>query len=140
MRVYLKPGSETKVSNIKPRVYLLGIKAKHLVDKIFDKMQRLGRLKYTTSHTLFRFPVFVVYKTNVKRERKVYAVVNIRKLNDLVIPDVYFFLLQSNIIVSIQGCTNLALLDATSFFYHWLLHPNHQYMFTVVTHRRQKIF
>lgn len=31
-----------KVSAIKPRVYPLGIKAKRLVDKMFDKMQRLN--------------------------------------------------------------------------------------------------
>ena len=101
MKVHLKPGWETKVSNIKPRVYLLGIEAKRLVDETFDKIQRLDRLKYTTSHTLFSFPVFVVYKTNAKGERKGRAVVDIRKLNDLVVPDAYPFPLQSDIIASI---------------------------------------
>lgn len=134
MKVHLKLGWETKVLVIKPRVYFLGIEAKRLVDKTFDKMQHLGRLKYTTSHTSFSFSVFIVYKTNAKRERKRYIVVNIQKLNNLVIPDFYSLFLQSNIIVSIQECTNLAVLDIASFFYHWLLHPNHQYIFTVVTH------
>ncbi len=60
MKVHLKPGWETKVSSIKPRVYLLGIEAKRLVDETFDEMQCLGRLKYITSHTPFSFPVFVV--------------------------------------------------------------------------------
>ena len=140
MKVHLKPGWETKVSAIKPRVYPLGIEAKRLVDETFDEMQRLGRLKYTTSHTPFSFPVFVVYKTNAKGEKKRRAVVDIRKLNDLVIPDAYPLPLQSDIIASVQGCTNLAVLDAASFFYQWLLHPDHRYIFTVVTHRGQETF
>ncbi len=140
MKVHLKSGWETKVSSIKSRVYPLGIEAKCLVDETFDEMQRLGRLKYTTSHTPFSFPVFMVYKTNAKGERKGRAVVDIRKLNDLVVSDAYPLPLQSNIIASIQGCTNLAVLDAASFFYQWLLHPDHRYMFTVVTHRGQETF
>ena len=68
---------------------------------MFDKMQHLGRLKYTTSYTPFSFPVFVVYKTNAKEEKKERAVVNIRKLNNLVIPDAYPLPLQSDIIASV---------------------------------------
>lgn len=117
MKVHLKPGWETKVSTIKPRVYPLSIKAKRLVDETFDKMQYLGHLKYTTSHTPFSFPVSIVYKTNAKRERKGRAVVDICKLNDLVIPNAYPLSLQSDIIASVQGCTNLAILDAALFFY-----------------------
>lgn len=74
-------------------MYLLSIKAKRLVDEIFDEMQWLGRLKYIISHTPFSFPIFVVYKTNVKEEKKRRAVVDIQKLNDLVILDAYLFLL-----------------------------------------------
>lgn len=91
----------TKDSTTKPRVYLLGIDAKRLVDKTFDKIQRLGRLKYITSYTSFSFPLFIVYKTNTKGERKGYVVVDIHKLNNLIIPNAYPLLLQSDIIASI---------------------------------------
>lgn len=64
-------------------------------------MQRLGHFKYTTSHTLFSFSIFVVYKTNAKRERKKRAIVDIRKLNNLVILDTYPLSLQSDIIASV---------------------------------------
>lgn len=101
MSVRLKPKLETKISNIKPRVYTLGIKAKRLVDKTFDKMQHLGRLKYTTSQTPFSFPVFAIYKTNAKGNKKGRAIVNIRKLNNLVVPNVYFLPLQSDIIANV---------------------------------------
>lgn len=134
MKVHLKPGWEIKVSAIKPRVYPLGINAKRLGNETFNKMQHLGRLKYTISHTFLSFPVFVVYKTNAKEERKGREVVDICKLNELVILDAYPLPLQSDIIASVQGYTNFAVLDAASFFYQWLLHPDYRYIFTVVTH------
>lgn len=61
--------------------------------------------------------MFLVYKTNAKRERKTHAIVDIRKLNDLVILDAYPLPLQSNIIASVQRYTNLAVIDAALFFY-----------------------
>ena len=65
---------------------------------------------------------------------------DIRKLNDLVIPNVYPLPLQSEIIANVQGYINLAVLDVVSFFYQWLLHPNYRYIFTVITHRGQETF
>lgn len=75
--------------------------------------------------------MFVIYKTNAKAERKEHAMVNIRKLNNLVISDAYSLSLQSDIIVSMKGYINLAVLDAALF---WFLYPDHQYMFTVITY------
>ena len=140
MKVSLKPGWEAKVSAIKPRIYPLGNKARQLVDETFDEMHRLGRLKFTTGHTLFSFPVFVVWKLDADGRRKSRAVVNIQKLNDMVLSDSYPLPLQSEIIANVQACTNLAVLDAASFFYQWLLHPDHRFMFTVVIHRGQETF
>ena len=110
MKVHFKPGWEAKVSAIKPRVYPLGINSNRLVDKIFDELQRLGCLKFTTSHTPFSFPVFVIWKTAANGEKKGRAVVDIRKLNDLVIPDAYPLPFQSEIIANVQGYTNLAVM------------------------------
>ena len=56
MKVYLKPGWELKISAIKPKVYLLGINSKQLIDKTFNEIQHFSRLKYTTSHILLAFP------------------------------------------------------------------------------------
>ena len=103
-------------------------------------MHCLGRLKFTSGHTSFSFPVFVVWKLDAEGKRKGRAVVDIRKLNDMVLPNSYPLPLQSEIIANVQGCTNLAVLDAASFFYQWLLHPDHHFMFTVVTHCGQKTF
>lgn len=77
MKVPLKPGWEAKVSAIKPRVYSLENEAHQLVDETFDKMHCLGRLKFTSGHTPFSFPVFVVWKLDAEGKRKGKAVVDI---------------------------------------------------------------
>lgn len=66
--------------------------------------------------------------------------IDIQKLNDIVLPDSYPLPFQSKIIANVQGYTNLAILDAASFFYQWLFHPDHHFMFTIVTHCNQKTF
>ena len=140
MTVPLKPGWESKVSAIKPRIYPLGNKARRIVNDTFDEMHKQGRLEYITDPTHFSFPVFVIYKTDSYGKRKGRAVVDIRKLNDLVLPDSYHLPLQSKIIANVQGYTNLAVLDAASFFYQWRLHPDHRFMFTIIMHRGQETF
>lgn len=101
MKVHLKPSWDSKVFAIKPKIQFLGNDFKQLVDETFDKIQRLGRLKYMDAYMLFSFPVFVVQKTVVDRKKKRLAIVDIQKLNDLVIPNVYLLYLQSDIITSI---------------------------------------
>lgn len=140
MTVPLRDDWQSRVSSIKPRVYPLGNESKKLVDNTFDKLQRQGRLVYTQTHTPFSFPVFVVWKPGPNGSRKGRAVVDIRKLNDLVVSDSYPLPLQSEIIANVQGCTHLAVLDTASLFYQWLLYPDHCFMFTVVTHRGQETF
>ena len=89
MTVSLKAGWESKVSAIKPRIYPLGNKVRRVVNDIFDRMYKQGHLDYTIDPTLFSFPVFVIYKTDSHGKRKGRAVIDIRKLNDLVLPDFY---------------------------------------------------
>ena len=103
-------------------------------------MHKEGCLQYTTDPTPFSFPVFVVFKTDHQDRKKGRAVVDIRRLNELVLLDSYPLPLQSEIIVNVQGCINLAVLDAASFFYQLHLHPDHCFMFTVITHRGQETF
>lgn len=50
---------------------------------------RLGRLKFITKYILFNFPIFVVWKTDIEGKRKGRAVVDIQKLNKMVLPDSY---------------------------------------------------
>ena len=117
MKVYLKPGWELKVSAIKSRVYSLGNDSCRVVDKTFDKMHCQGRLKFTINPIPFSFPVFVVWKPDSDGKKKGRAVVDIRKLKEMVLPDSYPLPLQSEIIANVQRCTNLAVFDIAFFFY-----------------------
>ena len=103
-------------------------------------MHKQGPLEYITDPTHFNFPVFVIYKTDSHGKRKGRAVVDIRKLNDLVLFDSYPLSLQLEIIANVQEYTKLAVFDAASFFYQWRLHPDHCFMFTVITHHGQATF
>lgn len=140
MTVPLKPGWESRVSVIKPQIYSLGNKSRRIIDNMFDKIYKQGHLEYTTDLILFSFSVFVIYKTEVHGKRKSRAVVDIGKLNNLVQLDFYLLLFQLEIIANVKRCTNLAVLDAISFFYQWRLHSNYCCIFIVITHRSQKAF
>lgn len=95
-------------------------------DKIFEEMQRLDRLKHIVSNTSFSFLVFVIEKMTANGEKKGRVVVDIRKLNDLVISNVYPLSFKLEIITNVQRYINLAMLDNTSFFDKWLLHLDHR--------------
>lgn len=57
----------------------------------------------------------MVWKTAINNKRKNQIVVDIYKLNNLIISNAYFLLLQSEIITNIQEYTNLAILNTASF-------------------------
>lgn len=82
------------MSIIKPKVYPLGNEFHQLVNKTFDELHRRDRLKFTMKHNHFSFPVFVIWKTDVEGKKKSRAVVDIQKLNDMVLPDSYSLSLQ----------------------------------------------
>ena len=141
MQLTLRDDWQTRLpKSNRAKIYPLGIDDRAVVDETFDDLQKQGRLEYTTKPTPFSYPVFVVWKTLPDGKRKGRAVVDIRGLNDLLVPDVYPVPLQSDIIARLLGCTHLSILDAMSFFYQWLVRYNHRYMLTVVSHRGQETF
>ena len=141
MKLSLRDDWQSRLpSSKRAKVYPLGLADKAVVDKTFDALHDQGRLEYTKQPTPFSYPVFVVWKTLPNGDRKGRAVVDIRGLNNLIVPDVYPVPLQSDIIAKLLGCTHLAVLDAVSFFYQWLVHPDSRHMLTVVTHRGQETF
>lgn len=141
MKLPLRSDWESRMpSSNRAKVYPLGIADREVVDKTFDALQNQGRLSFTTQSTPFSYPVFVVWKNLPNGERKGRAVVDIRGLNDLIIPDVYPVPLQTDIIANLLGCTHISVLDAVSFFYQWLVDPEYRRMLTVVSHRGQETF
>lgn len=90
--------------------------------------------------TSFSFSVFVIWKMAPNSEKKGQRIVDIQKLNNLVIPNAYILPLESEIISNIQRYTNLAEFHAASFFYQWLLFPDHYYIFNEVIYQGQESF
>lgn len=101
MTVPLRDNWQSRLASIKPKVYSLGKKSNKLVNKIFDELQRQGRLVYTKIHTPFNFSVLVVWKPGADKKKKGQAVIDIRRLNELVVPDAYPLPLQANIIANV---------------------------------------
>ncbi len=60
MTVLLRDNWQSKIADIKPRVYPLNYKSQKLIDNTFDELQAKRRLVFTKSHTSFSFSVFVV--------------------------------------------------------------------------------
>ena len=139
MRIPLRADWESKITG-KPKVYPLGIKDRAIVDKVFDKLQRQGRLEFTKQPTPFCFPVFIVHKTLPDGKDHGRPVVDIRKLNQASVRDVYPLPPQSEVIALTQGYLFVTCVDGASFFYQWRVHPDDRYKFTVVTHRGQETF
>lgn len=83
------------------QIYLLSNKAQYMVDDTFNKIHKQSHLEYTIDLTLLSFLVFVIYKTNSHDKKKGYAVIDIQKLNDLVLHDFYLFSLQLKIIANV---------------------------------------
>ena len=87
MKIPLKEGWQDKVKG-KAKVYPLGIKDREVVNREFDKLHKQGRMSWTNEAIPFSYPVFVVWRT-VGKERKGRAVVDIRGLNQLIVPNAY---------------------------------------------------
>ena len=139
MKLSLKSDWESRIKN-KTKVYPLGLRDREVVDKTFDQLHDQGRLSFTEQPTPFSYPVFVVWKNTPDGQRKGRAVVDIRGLNELLVPDTYPVPLQSEVISRLIGCKYLSVMDAVSFFYQWRAHPSTKHLLTVVTHRGQETF
>lgn len=139
MKLPLRSDWKDKISE-KIKVYPVGTRDRQCMDKMFDKLHNQGYLEWTKASTPFSFPVFVIWKTDQDNKPKGQSVVDIQSLNDILIPDAYPLPAQSKIIANLQGCTNISVLDAASFFYQWQVHPDYHHMLTIVTYCGQETF
>ena len=89
--------------------------------------------------TPFGYPVFVIWKL-IKDKPVRHMVDNIWGLNQLIIPDVYPMPLQAEILASIHGCHYISMIDATSYFHQWQVHPESHHCLTVISHLGQHTF
>ena len=108
------------------------------ISRMFDKLREEGRLEFTAQVRPFAYPVFVVWKMLSNGKRKGRPVIDLRALDELILRDAYAPPPQSEVVGMLAGCGFISVLDATSFFYQWRLHPDCRYMMTVVSHRGQE--
>ncbi|KAH5051069.1 hypothetical protein HBI81_244270 [Parastagonospora nodorum] len=92
----------------------------------------------------FPVPVFVVYKKveNPKEGEDQYSgrpVLDMREINNWSIKDAYPLTTQNDILSRLQGARYITFVDGTSFFYQFMVKPEHRYRFTVNTHRGAEI-
>jgi hypothetical protein len=79
----------------------------------------------------------VVWKT-VPGKAKSRPVMDLRPINKWAIPDAYPMPLQSEVIEAVRGMKYITVIDASAFFYQFLVHPSDREKFTIVSHRGQE--
>ena len=121
-------------------VYPVGQKDCEVIDQAFDKLHEQGRMEWTTQVTPFTYPCFVVRKNLADRRKKGRVVVDIRSLNKITLPDTYPVPSRSDILSAVSGTSHITTVNCCSFFYHWLVKPEHRHRLTVSSHRGQETF
>ena len=118
----------------------MGEDSKRVIDETFDKLYKQGRMEWSTNSTPFSYPIFVVWTMKPNGTRKGRAVMDIRGLNTITLPDIYALPLQVELISAVKGYKYITVIDAASFFYQWRVHPEDRHKLSVVTHRGQEFF
>jgi hypothetical protein len=72
--------------------------------------------------------------------QKLRVVVDIRGLNKIAVPDSYPRPRQGDIISATRGSKYITVVDVSSFFCQWPVHPDDHHKFAVNSHRSQEFF
>ena len=132
MRIPLPEGTEFKIRPAKP--YRLGPEERKMVDEVFDEQRRLRRL-VDAKGSPTAWHVFVV-----KRGSKWHPAVDLRGLNQLIVPDAYPYLRQEDIVEEFLGMYWISLFDILSAYYQRRVHPDDWWKLAVATHRGHEMF
>ena len=60
---------------------------------------------------------------------------NIRKLNKIIVSNNHLIPLQKNIVIVIQGCIFISVIDCSGQFHLFLIRKNHRQRFIIVSHK-----
>ena len=132
LRIPFIPGAEREIPSLKP--YRLSPDEKKVVDEVFDRQKKEGRL-VDAKGSPCGWQVFVV-----KRGGKWRAVVDLRPLNSMVVKDAYPLPLQDEMLNCINGAEWLSLLDMLMCFYQRGVHPDDWWKLAISTHRGHEMF
>lgn len=137
MPIPLVSDQNTAGAKLVYKVYPLGPKDREVVDKIYSKLYKQGRISYSTQLTPFGFPVFVVQR-EVDGQSKGRAVIDIRGLNKVSITDTYPIPLQSDIIQYVARANFISIVNYASFFYQFPVTRKDRYKLIVISYRGQE--
>jgi len=133
LRIDVPPELEVKLEPT--GLYQLMAHGRKALDKQFDLNREYGRMATLEKPSPWDLKDFVVY-----RGSKACPVIDMRKLNAVMIGDAYPLPRQEDVIQALQGMRWLGSADITSAFYQRLIHPVHRYHTTISTHRGREIF
>ena len=71
--------------------------------------------------------------------QKKQAVIDLKKLNHVIVFNIYFLFLQFDIIMSILRCKYISVMNDTDFFYQWQIVMKNHKKFTIMSHHKLKI-
>ena len=100
-------------------------------------------MKWTRNFIFFEYFVFVIWKIVIKDEKpikKKRAVIDIKKLNKIVVSDVYFMSTQIDITAAVADCKYISVIDAMKYFHQWKIKLENRYKQTIISHKNQKQF
>lgn len=131
MRIPVPPYVEARVKQTPP--YPLSRRAKGIIDEVFDKNRKYGRITDVPSTgSPYSLPVFVAAKDR--------PVIDMRPLSAIVPGDAYPLPRQEDVTSKLRGKQFISSIDITSAFYQRMIHPDDRYRMAVVTHRGHEMF
>lgn len=131
MRIQMKPGWQDMIPK-KCRVYPVGPDDRKIIEQTMEGLDKAGKAYRTTGQVPFSFPVFVVW-TGEGEKKKGRMVVDIRGLNAMSLSDAYPMRRQDEVIARIANATHITVMDAMSFYYQWLVHPDSRWALSVIS-------
>ena len=137
MKISLKNDWKSRVSN-KIKIYSLSLRNRQLINQIFDELHDDDILFWINVFIFFNYSIFCIWKILSFDERKNRIVINIRDLNVIIQFDVYFVLLQSNIILIVRNCAYITIINCV-FFYQWRMHFSDRHKLTIINHKNKNL-
>ena len=91
----------------------------------------------------FKFFIFVVWKIvyinlNKKLIWKSKTIIDIRDLNAISITNLYSLLLQEDIIIKLQDCFYIIVVDSSNQFYQFLIKKKYRDCFTIIFYKKKE--
>jgi hypothetical protein len=141
MSINLKSNWVDKIKS--NRIYFLESDKRVIVNEIFDNLHVKEKMKWFTNSTSFDYSIFVIYRTIIKNDkliRKKRVVIDIRKLNAIILTDAYSMSAQTNIIVAVTECLYISVMNVLRYFYQWAVKFEDRHKLTIISHREQEQF